>query len=190
VPQIIFGESSAAVEVSGYHHELVLPVPDCCAAAGPDFAWCRPASHWFLKPGEPASDLAPRPARKRRRLSRSEKSSAPATYEIHRRQQAKLKPRASGNPILDIPPAQYQQLVTWSAARLKGQGKLTKEAPTAISETLQEVGVNVAQWMTSITAFETKCHSAVGTASHLEKFIQRAERSFIHGIRACRAAFT
>jgi hypothetical protein len=41
----------------------------------------------------------------------------PPTYKIHQRQIENLRPRASDHPILDVAPAQYQELVTWSAAR-------------------------------------------------------------------------
>ena len=199
-PLILIGDRSATprivipptTENSGLNEQ---PIASCetdiqqvLAASETESAITPPPADETARQNRTAEE--PHPSAKGARLSRTDRSAAPPTYHIHERLKSKIRPRASDNPYLDVPAMKYRELVIWSAARLQGTAEAADEVPVSISETLTAIGIDVSRWVALIGTFETKFHSAVGAAKSLEKFMQRTGRRFIHGIRACRGAFT
>jgi hypothetical protein len=78
----------------------------------------------------------------------------------------------------------------WTAARIVGKELATEEMPEEVTGFLQQVGISTKNWLQSVTGFHDKFRFAVGAANSLQVFLNRKNRKTIHGIRACRTAFT
>ena len=138
---------------------------------------------------EKEEQVSRRSRRKNIRFSRDERSSRQPTYEIHRRQRARQRARASDHPFLGIPCAQYLELVTWTAARFLSPDE-ELPMPASVTGTLEQSGIVAEQWLKVVGGFETLFHAVVGAARNVTRFLESTQRRSAHGLSACRSAFT
>jgi len=114
--------------------------------------------------------------------------SSKSTRRIHKRLQPTRRKRASDNVILDIPRAQYIQIVRWTAEQLGAN--TAAQPPPELEAVLRTWGIQPSCWSTMIEHFEQWFHIAVGSVAQLTAMIERTGQKWIQGIRHCRDAFT
>lgn len=117
------------------------------------------------------------------------RTNRPRTYNTHRRLMVQSwRPRVSDNPILSMSLDRYLAVVQWTAMEIFTEQNAPM--PPELQDELRSLGVVPEYWVESVKRFGDLFHGAVGPPEELAARAARVGGRTIHGMRACRAAFS